>query len=88
MQRNLLPAFWRAPSTNTIPPRAAGCARHRAKQVSSNKIMDFFARCPDNAFQRVQPGMEPFSLGQRFGAIARNGSKLLGVGFCASMLGG
>ena len=49
--------------------------------------MKFFAGCPDNAFQKVQGGMDPFSIGQRFGAILRNGSKLLVVGFCASMLG-
>eukprot|EP00983_Pelagomonas_calceolata_P097431 1158246-Pelagomonas_calceolata.AAC.7 len=58
------------------------------KKVSSNKILDFFANCPDNAFQKVRPGTDPFSLGQRFGAIARNGLKLLGVGFFASLLGG
>mmetsp|Transcript_18053 Transcript_18053/g.50530 ORF Transcript_18053/g.50530 Transcript_18053/m.50530 type:complete len:412 (+) Transcript_18053:176-1411(+) len=57
------------------------------KKVSSNKILDFFANCPDNAFQKVRPGTDPFSLGQRFGAIARNGLKLLGVGFFASLLG-
>eukprot|EP00195_Chlamydomonas_chlamydogama_P009501 CAMPEP_0202893172 /NCGR_PEP_ID=MMETSP1392-20130828/2802_1 /ASSEMBLY_ACC=CAM_ASM_000868 /TAXON_ID=225041 /ORGANISM="Chlamydomonas chlamydogama, Strain SAG 11-48b" /LENGTH=369 /DNA_ID=CAMNT_0049577409 /DNA_START=196 /DNA_END=1306 /DNA_ORIENTATION=- len=57
------------------------------KVKSSNALLNFFARCPDNAFQRVQPGMEPFSLVQRVGAIIRNGAKLLGVGFCASMLG-
>ena len=60
----------------------------RPKKVSSNKILDFFANCPDNAFQKVRPGTDPFSLGQRFGAIARNGAKLLGVGFFASLLGG
>ncbi len=31
--------------------------------------------------------MEPFTLGQRSLAILRNGLKLLGVGFSASMLG-
>ncbi len=55
--------------------------------MSSNKIMDFFSNCPDNAFQRVRPGMDPYTLGQRVGAIARNGAKLLGVGFFASLLG-
>lgn len=61
---------------------------HRPKKVSSNKILDFFANCPDNAFQKVRPGTDPFTVGQRFGAIARNGLKLLGVGFFASLLGG
>lgn len=57
------------------------------KATSSNALINFFASCPDNAFQRVPPGMEPFSLLQRVGAILRNGTKLLGVGFCASLLG-
>ncbi|KXZ56878.1 hypothetical protein GPECTOR_1g792 [Gonium pectorale] len=60
---------------------------YRPRPVSSNAVANFFARCPDNAFQKVPPGMEPFTLGQRVGAILRNGSKLLGVGFCASMIG-
>jgi len=57
------------------------------KSANKNAIMSFFARCPDNAFQRVPPGMEPFTMTQRVGAILRNGGKLLGVGFFASMLG-
>jgi hypothetical protein len=57
------------------------------KPKTSNAIAKFFAGCPDNAFQKVQGGMDPFSIGQRFGAILRNGSKLLVVGFFASMLG-
>lgn len=57
------------------------------RKATSNALLRFFASCPDNAFQRVPPGMDAFTLGQRFGAIARNGGKLLGVGFCASMLG-
>ncbi|EFJ52087.1 hypothetical protein VOLCADRAFT_79235 [Volvox carteri f. nagariensis] len=60
---------------------------YRPRAVSSNAVANFFARCPDNAFQKVPPGMEPFTLTQRIGAILRNGSKLLGVGFCASMIG-
>ncbi len=59
----------------------------RPKKQTSNAVAAFFARCPDNAFQRVPPGLEPFTLAQRFGAILRNGSKLLAVGFCASLLG-
>ena len=57
------------------------------KTKTNNAVMRFFSNCPDNAFQKVQAGMDPFSLGQRFGAILRNGSKLMVVGFCASMLG-
>ncbi|KAL6763976.1 hypothetical protein V8C86DRAFT_1783279 [Haematococcus lacustris] len=57
------------------------------RQVSNNALLTFLSRCPDNAFQRVPAGMEPFTLLQRMGAIARNGGKLLGVGFGASMLG-
>lgn len=60
---------------------------YRVKAKNTNPLMAFFASCPDNAFQRVPSGMEPFTLGQRFGAILRNGGKLLGVGFGASMLG-
>ena len=54
---------------------------------SSNALLRFLATCPENAFQKVPPGYAPFSLAQRFGAVARNGAKLLGVGFGASLLG-
>ncbi|KIY99940.1 hypothetical protein MNEG_8023 [Monoraphidium neglectum] len=47
----------------------------------------FFEGVPDNAFQVVQPGMAPFSLGQRFKAPLRNGLKLFGVGLGASLVG-
>ena len=47
----------------------------------------FLAACPENAFQKVPPGYAPFTLAQRVGAVARNGAKLLGVGFGASLLG-
>ncbi|CAD7698727.1 unnamed protein product [Ostreobium quekettii] len=47
----------------------------------------WWSSLPDNAFQVVQPGMVPFSLGQRFGAILRNGSKLFGVGLVCSFAG-
>ena len=57
------------------------------KKQTSNALMNYLSRCPDNAFQVVQSGMEPFTLVQRIGAIVRNGTKLLGVGFCASMIG-
>jgi hypothetical protein len=59
--------------------------------AATNKISSFMARafagCPDNAFQKVPPGYAPFSLGQRAGAVIRNGSKLFGVGLFASLLG-
>lgn len=47
----------------------------------------WWANLPENAFQVVQPGMEPFSFAQRFGAILRNGSKLFGVGLVCSFAG-
>lgn len=54
---------------------------------SNSAIARFLANCPDNAFQRVQPGGSSFSLGQRTGAILRNGVKLLAVGFGSSVIG-
>ncbi|PNW85236.1 hypothetical protein CHLRE_03g177350v5 [Chlamydomonas reinhardtii] len=69
---------WLPAPTLSYRPRAT---------ASGNALVNFFASCPDNAFQKVPPGMEPFSLSQRLGAILRNGSKLLGVGFCASLIG-
>jgi len=54
---------------------------------ASSSLARFFAACPENAFQKVPPGYAPFSLAQRAGAVARNGAKLLGVGFGASLLG-
>jgi len=42
-----------------------------------------FAGCPDNAFQKVQPGQPGFSVVQRVGAPVRNGLKLFGVGLGA-----
>ena len=55
------------------------------KKVSS--VFDVFKGCPDNAFQRVPAGYAPFTLTQRVGAVVRNGLKLFGVGFGASMMG-
>ncbi len=57
------------------------------KSKASHSLLSLFAGCPDNAFQKVQTGMDSFSIVQRLGAIVRNGMKLFGVGFCASMLG-
>ncbi|KAG1671813.1 hypothetical protein FOA52_000190 [Chlamydomonas sp. UWO 241] len=50
-------------------------------------LLLLFDHCPDNAFQRVQPGTIPFTVVERCGAVIRNGAKLLGVGFGASLLG-
>lgn len=57
------------------------------QKVASKGLMNMFAGCPDNAFQKVQPGMPAFTVGQRFGAVIRNGMKLMGVGCCASLFG-
>lgn len=61
---------------------------HRpAKTVQLNAMQRFFATCPENCFQKVPFGYAPFTMAQRLGAIARNGTKLLGVGFFASLTG-
>lgn len=54
--------------------------------ASSNSVSRFFRSCPDNAFQVTPPGVQ-WSIAQRTGAVARNGAKLLGVGFFASLFG-
>eukprot|EP00897_Mesotaenium_endlicherianum_P007720 jgi/Mesen1/6977/ME000361S06121 len=54
--------------------------------TGANAISKFFFNCPDNAFQVALRGTS-YSLVQRFGAIARNGAKLLVVGTTASLLG-
>ena len=69
---------WLPAPTLSFAPRAA---------PASNAVLRFFASCPENAFQRVPPGYAPFTLAQRAGAVARNGAKLLGVGFGASLVG-
>lgn len=43
--------------------------------------------CPGNAFQKVPPGTEPYTLGQRGGAILKKGMTLAGVGFVSSLIG-
>lgn len=55
--------------------------------LQSGTLGRLFAGVPDNAFQCVQPGMTPFTVGQRIAAPIRNGLKLFGVGFCASLIG-
>lgn len=55
--------------------------------VKRNAVSAFLASCPENAFQKVPTGYKPFTVAQRGGAVLRNGAKLLGVGFGASLLG-
>lgn len=55
--------------------------------MTKGGLAGFFAGCPENSFQRVQPGYKPFTPLQRSGAVLRNGAKLLGVGFGASLIG-
>lgn len=69
---------WLPAPTLALGAKSAGAGRG---------LLSAFAGCPDNAFQKVQPGMAPFSLGQRFGAVIRNGLKLFGVGLTASCVG-
>ncbi|XP_075078229.1 protein RETICULATA-RELATED 4, chloroplastic [Nicotiana tabacum] len=54
--------------------------------VDAGRIANFFYNCPDNAFQMALPGTS-YSLLQRLGAIARNGSKLFAVGTASSLVG-
>ncbi|KAF6255296.1 hypothetical protein COO60DRAFT_1471217 [Scenedesmus sp. NREL 46B-D3] len=58
-----------------------------ASASKANLFGRLFAGCPDNAFQKVQPGMPAYTLMQRLGAPLRNGLKLACVGFSASMIG-
>ena len=62
-------------------------ARRPKSTAKANALVSFLASCPENAFQRVPPGYAPFSPAQRAGAVVRNGTKLLGVGFGASLIG-
>ncbi|WCJ18569.1 hypothetical protein M5689_000911 [Euphorbia peplus] len=54
--------------------------------VGGGAIAKFFYGCPDNAFQVALAGTS-YSLLQRIGAIARNGTKLFAVGTSASLIG-
>ncbi|GAB4814932.1 hypothetical protein N2152v2_001978 [Parachlorella kessleri] len=56
-------------------------------KAPTNPFAKVFAGCPENAFQKVPPGYAPFSLGQRAGAVVRNGLKLTAVGMFASLVG-
>ena len=55
-------------------------AHYRAKRgATSGGVQRWLASCPDNAFQKVPRGADPFSASQRLGAVLRNGAKLFGV---------
>ncbi|KAG5577677.1 hypothetical protein H5410_057811 [Solanum commersonii] len=60
--------------------------RPRMAAVNAGRIAKFFYNCPDNAFQMALPGTS-YSVLQRIGAIARNGSKLFAVGTVSSLVG-
>ncbi|KAI3823474.1 hypothetical protein L1987_04912 [Smallanthus sonchifolius] len=53
--------------------------------VTAGRIAKFFYNCPDNAFQTALGGTS-YSLLQRLGAIARNGTKLFAVGTASSLV--
>ena len=69
---------WLPAPTLSFAPKAA---------AKRNAVSAFLASCPENAFQKVPAGYKPFTVAQRGGAVLRNGAKLLGVGFGASLLG-
>ncbi|KAJ0476742.1 hypothetical protein HanHA300_Chr13g0480701 [Helianthus annuus] len=54
--------------------------------VNAGRIAKFFYNCPDNAFQTALGGTT-YTLLQRLGAIARNGTKLFAVGTASSLVG-
>jgi len=58
-----------------------------AAPVHRTGFSKFLASCPDNAFQVKPASVDHWSLAQRTAAIGRNGAKLLGVGFFASLFG-
>ena len=63
------------------------CTCRPKSGITKTGLAGFFANCPENAFQRVPQGYKPFTPLQRSGAVIRNGAKLLGVGFGASLIG-
>ncbi|KAM7497144.1 hypothetical protein LguiA_021558 [Lonicera macranthoides] len=64
-----------APTVSLRPPIA----------LTAGPIAKFFYGCPDNAFQVALAGTR-YSILQRLGAIARNGSKLFAVGTTSSLV--
>lgn len=68
--------FLPAPTISLRPPIS----------LNAGRLAKFFYNCPDNAFQTSLGGTS-YSLLQRLGAIARNGTKLFGVGTASSLVG-
>lgn len=68
--------FLPAPTVSLRPPIS----------MNAGAIAKFFYNCPDNAFQTALGGAS-YSLVQRLGAIARNGTKLFAVGTVSSLVG-
>lgn len=60
---------------------------YNRSSVTSRSLFPWFKKCPDNAFQVVQRGTQPFTVLQRFGSVLRNGSKLFAVGVICSFIG-
>lgn len=54
---------------------------------SNSALAKFLDACPGNAFQRVPPGAEAYSLLQRSGAILKKGITLFGTGVVSSLIG-
>ncbi|KAI3791920.1 hypothetical protein L2E82_05786 [Cichorium intybus] len=68
--------FLPAPTVSLRPPIS----------LNAGSFAKFFYNCPDNAFQTALGGAS-YSLLQRLGAIARNGTKLFFVGTASSLVG-
>ncbi|XP_071728025.1 protein RETICULATA-RELATED 4, chloroplastic-like [Rutidosis leptorrhynchoides] len=68
--------FLPAPTVSLRPPIS----------LNAGRLAKFFYNCPDNAFQTALGGTS-YSLLQRLGATARNGTKLFGVGTASSLVG-
>ena len=80
------PALWCLDRDEAPSHVLSSLCRPRGAAVKTG-LAGFFANCPENAFQRVPSGYRPFTPLQRSGAVVRNGAKLLGVGFGASLIG-
>lgn len=66
---------------------SAARARSGGRLASALPFQGFLRTLPKNAFQKVPSMMTPFTVTQRIGALAYNGTKLLGVGCFASFIG-
>jgi len=69
------------------PAVSYGAAAAKKRALSLSKALPFLSKLPKNAFQKVPPGMQPYTLAQRVGVIGTNGAKLFGVGTFASFVG-